>query len=164
MGLGTLLLGANKKTYLGIMKINLVLNEDTDISSNSTELPVEAGYNITDHIIINPERINLSFYVSDYSLFSSAGILSSASSAYQLLKLQHDLAIPLSYINDLDIFPLCHLEKIHIARQAETGRGLQFDVQLKKIKIVLPLAILFPDSMLVGTGAVISQVASTLVL
>ena len=163
MGLGTLLLGADRKTYIGVVKVNVMLNETIDISSKATEFPVELGYNITDHIIINPTTINATFYVSDYSLFSGAGILSGASTTYRLLKIQHDLGIPLTYINDLDIFPLCHLEKISVPRNSETGRGLEFTVQLKEIKIVLPLGVLFPDSMLGGSGAVVAQVASTVV-
>lgn len=161
MGLGTLLLGGKQRnTYVGFVKVNLPLSENITLSSQSTDLPVELGYNISDHIIPLPTKIQTTFQVSDYSLYSKGATKSTAAETYAILKLQHNLRLPIFYINDLDIFPLCHLESIGVPRSSDNGRSLVFDVSLKEIKILLPLGVPFAGSMLGGSAGIIQQCSS----
>ena len=164
MGLGTLILGKRKSTFIGIVKVEVLQSETITISSKATENPVELGYNVTDHIIVYPIKIKSTFLVSYYSLFAGGLKTSNASDTYEVLKAQHNLKLPIFYINDLDVFPICHLESISIPRSSSDGRGLTFEVSLKTIDIILPLGVPFAGTMLGGAAGTVRQIASAVTL
>lgn len=163
MGLGSLVLGDRNNRYLGVVKINLLTSERISLRSAVTKEAIELGYDITDNIILEPYQIDLSFYVSDYSIVSDS-VLSKASSVYTALSLQRSLRLPTLYVNDLDVFTSCVITAIAINRGSDNGIGLPFDVTLQEVTVVPPLGVLFPKSNLGGGSGTVRSVASTAVL
>lgn len=149
MGVGTLIFGDRVQRSIGFVNIDLLENETITLPTEVTTEPTELGFDIVDNTILLPVQISLSFYVSDYSIAPNTS-LSDSANAYELLKLQRALRLPTIYTNDIDIFVSYIMTEVSLNRNAETGRGIPFEVTLQEVITVPPLGIILPQSIIGG--------------
>lgn len=126
--------------------------EEKHISKNTvSDLPVEAGYNISDNIYEEPDEIQITGFISctkpssgDMSLVSA---LNSKEALHkemkdkiiqanqELKKLKKDKK-PITIVTGLDVYEDMVITSYEVPRDAEKGADLHFDMVVRKIRIV----------------------------
>lgn len=160
MSLSTLFFGQRKDTLWGFLTADVLVSETIDMSAEVTNHPIEVGFEITDHVILRPERIRAEFYISDQHDSSFLG--SRVSTAYDILKLQRASKLVFSYVSALEIFPFCIATNISAPRTSTSGDSITFDIEIQPVRVIPPLLIPYPVDLVALEAA--SLVASLVIL
>jgi hypothetical protein len=131
---------------IGGFEIDCFLNEHISHSNSVTDIPVEDGDNIADHVIENADEIQIQAFIGQAVFEVLEGNLPESSSgedpkarikqAYaELLRLKRerqpvDVAMGLATFNNMVI------AKFDIDQNAETGANLPFEMAFKSVRIV----------------------------
>jgi hypothetical protein len=142
-----------RKTAIGTLVIEATLSETHEATCTVTDQPIETGARISDHIILDPERVIIEGFVSDSPINLSAGFNSQATfdELYALREARQLLTVVTGYKVYVDMA----ITRITVPRDQSTGQAIRFSVELKKINRVGSLTIqLFEDVLSQAQGAV----------
>jgi hypothetical protein len=135
--------------YIENIKIDAFLTETYQFTNEVTDVPVEEGVNITDHVVEKADAIQVSAFIGQTEFEAYSGDtpedLNSLSGFDQkqriievykkLLKLKRDRE-PVTVVMGLDTFKNMIITSFNIGRDAETGADLAFDMSFSELKIV----------------------------
>jgi hypothetical protein len=131
--------------------------ETIDYTSEITNHPIETGSSISDHIYLNPLKINMEGSITDTSVdivgtaknviglfdgnflnnvtdkFKGKGAKQTA--AYQILKDLQATKSLVTVVNYLDTFDNMVIETLSFPRNNQTGNRLLFEITLKQITL-----------------------------
>jgi hypothetical protein len=146
---------------IGGFVIDVVLVESYSFSNTVTDIPVEEGDTIADHVVENPDVIKIEAFIGSTS-FESYGSYESIKKAlvpdgvtiedtaahvredrknhiiaayHELLRLKQEKQ-PVNVVLGLDSFPDMIITSFNIDRDVKTGADLSFTMKFKRIKIV----------------------------
>lgn len=114
-----------------------VLNMNLAQSSRITDLPVESGSTISDHIQPQPDRISVRGMIGNLFVFRASSVASGASlpTAWQTLRTLRESGELLTFVTDLQVYNNMAIERISAPRNVRTGKSLFFDLNLKEIRL-----------------------------
>lgn len=133
-------------TTIGALAIDALLSETSELSSKATEYAVEDGSPISDHVVLAPERLKISGWItpSDVQLMTADGRPKMAEAKATLRKIIADRA-EITVTTGMDAYTGMIMETCNIGRNNE-GERFTVDMEFVKIrKAVLRKADIPPD-------------------
>jgi hypothetical protein len=119
---------------IGSVSFDVAMSESYDFSNSLTDIPVEEGSNIVDHVVDNPDKINIQGFVGATSM-SGEGLGRNKNIYHALLQLSRNKQ-PVDVVLGLDSFSNMIITSFKVDRDVSTGANLSFTMELQKIKIV----------------------------
>lgn len=134
---------------IGGFEIDCFVNEHISHSNSVTDIPVEDGDNIADHVIENADEIQIKAFIGKAAFQTWEGKIPESSSdipaedpkarirqAYlELLRLKRECQ-PVDVVMGLATFKDMVITSFDIDRSVETGADLPFDMSFKSVRIV----------------------------
>lgn len=133
-------------TTIGALAIDALLSETSELSSKATEYAVEDGSPISDHVVLAPERLKISGWItpSDVQLMTADGRPKMAEAKATLRKIIAERA-EITVTTGMDAYTGMIMETCNIGRNNE-GERFTVDMEFVKIrKAVLRKADIPPD-------------------
>jgi hypothetical protein len=147
---------------LGTVAIDACKEESHDLPNVVTDHPVEEGFNITDHVRPEPDKVRLSCFISNTPLSTQqqgravqegsvkfttnspppSEVQNRAADAFAQLKKIRDEGTLVKVVTTLKTYGADSstegmvIEALSISRTAKNYNGLEFMVQLKQIRVV----------------------------
>lgn len=120
-------------TTIGALQIDALLEETTQLAAKATEYAVEDGAPISDHVVLVPERLKVSGWItpSDVQLMSADGRPKLAEAKATLRKIVSDRA-EITVTTGMDTYSGMIMESCNINRTNESER---FNVDMEFVKI-----------------------------
>lgn len=119
---------------LGSIPLDALLIEDTELSANISQYPVEDGTVISDHITREPERLALSGVVTAAGIIMfGAGGRSKLIAAKEALRQIHKERIPVTIVTGMDVYADYAMSNAKISRTNE-GEKITLDCEFQKIE------------------------------
>ena len=131
---------------IGVLQLDALLSEGTDLAAQVTEYPVEDGSPISDHVVVESERLKVSGMItpSDVMQMTAEGRPKLMEAKATLRKILNDRA-PVTISTGMDTYVDMVMEKCQISRTNE-GDHLNVDAEFVRIrKTVLRKAAIPPD-------------------
>jgi hypothetical protein len=156
-----ILFGRHQPGKIGTILIDAVLQESHDFENTVTTNPVETGADVTDHVVIQPDRLRLSGLVSRTPLRLNPilgvdlipniidGVVAldgleamvaqtvkvdPVAAAFTELTRLREQAIPVEVVTRLKVYTDMVIQHLSIPRDATTGEALRFDLTLMQIR------------------------------
>jgi hypothetical protein len=136
------------KKMIGTYIVDAFLAEHYQFSNSVTDIPVEEGSNIADHIVEDQDVISVEAFIGNtafevvtidgnaVSNLEAPDRMERVQQAYQELKKLTKAKQPLDVVLGLETFTKMAITSFVIDRDAETGANLPFTMEFKKLKIV----------------------------
>jgi hypothetical protein len=136
------------KKMIGTFVVDAFLAEHYQFSNSVTDIPVEEGSNIADHIVEDQDVISVEAFIGNtaFEVITADGNsvsnlqvpdrMARVQQAYQELKKLTKAKKPLDVVLGLETFTNMAITTFAIDREAETGANLPFSMEFKKLKIV----------------------------
>ena len=135
---------------IGGVEIDAFFLESYNFSNRLTNLTVEEGSNISDHVIEEPDTIDIEAFIGNTKFETNESPISDVSDVevlddpksrirenyHKLLRLKRERQ-PLDVVTGLDTFTDMVIVSFNIDRDAETGADLNFTMRFQKIKTVM---------------------------
>ena len=137
-----------KKTQatVGVVTLDASLSENHSKSNEVTMHPVEDGSDVTDHIRVMPETLEISGIVSNHPIAflgplaapnpvttNNASISDRVGAAYEALRLQMDRGETVDVVTSLRKYSDMAITKMDVTRDATTGNSLAVNMSLQQI-------------------------------
>lgn len=126
------------RTRIGIVSFDAVLSEEHTASSNITLQPVEQGADIADHIIRNPETINIEGIISNTPLKQTIdrriSFLDAAQRAFDDIYETWETKRLVTVITNYRRYTDMAITNINAPRDANTGDSVNLNITLRKIR------------------------------
>jgi hypothetical protein len=134
---------------IGGFVIDAFLSEGYTFSNSVTDIPIEEGSNVADHVVENQDEISIEAFIGnaefktlddslpeDLADIEPMDLKSRIRKSYQeLLRLKREKQ-PVDVVMGMDTFHDMVITELSISRDVETGADLPFSMQLRHIKIV----------------------------
>lgn len=133
MVLATLFGRKYAKGKVGLVELDVTLSENHTFNSRATNFPIETGGDITDHIINDPDILNLSGIVSDTPLGMFSFFTRSIDAFNRLVEI-HDRREPVTVVTGLKVYNNMVMTVLDVPRNIQTGQSLTFNITLQSIK------------------------------
>jgi hypothetical protein len=136
------------KKMIGTFIADAFLAEHYQFSNSVTDIPVEEGSNIADHIVEDQDVISVEAFIGNtafevvtidgnsVSNLEAPDRMARVRQSYQELKKLVKEKKPLDVVLGLETFTNMVITSFTIDREAETGANLPFTMEFKKLKIV----------------------------
>ena len=133
---------------IGTFVVDAFLAEHYQFSNSVTDIPVEEGSNINDHIVEDQDVISVEAFIGNaaFEVITADGNsvsnlkapdrMARVQQAYQELKKLTKAKKPLDVVLGLETFTNMAITVFNIDREAETGANLPFTMEFRKLKIV----------------------------
>lgn len=120
-------------TTVGVLSLDALLTEGTGLKAKATEYAVEDGSPISDHIVIESERLKLSGWITPNNVFemTAGGRPKMLEAKATLRKIMSDRA-EITISTGMDTYPAMVMETCEIGR---TNEGDRFTVDMDFVKI-----------------------------
>jgi len=129
----TLVLKA-RKGAIGSLVIETTISETYSFSSTATKFPIEDGSMVSDHIVLDPEKIKITGFISNTPLDADPDNYAQQAfeQLYTMWQAKELVDVDTKYVVYTD---MC-ITSVSVPRTVQTGQAIQFDVELQKIRKV----------------------------
>ena len=133
---------------IGTFVVDAFISEHYQFSNSVTDIPVEEGSNISDHIVEDQDVISVEAFIGNtafevitidgdkVSNLQAPDRMARVRQAYQELKKLSKSKQLLDVVLGLETFTDMVITSFNIDREVETGANLPFSMEFKKIKVV----------------------------
>jgi hypothetical protein len=134
---------------IGGFSIDAFLAEHYEFTNEVTDVPVEEGVNIADHVVEKADVIQVSAYIGmteftaydgdvpeDLQSLTNIDKKSRIMRAYKELRRMKSAKVPVTVVLGLDTFKDMIITSFTIDREVESGADLPFDMTFNEMKIV----------------------------
>lgn len=121
-------------SMIGLVMVDVTLEETHNFKAIPTDFPVEGGSFITDHVRLEPLSLSISGFVTDTPLTSSGiglGRAKTVSTFYLLEQMWRD-RVPFTVLSQLRIYSNMIVESVSIPKSRESA--LRFNATLREIQ------------------------------
>lgn len=126
----------------GTVSFDTVTVEDHQYSAIATAFPTEFGPIISDHILREPEIVNITGIVSDTPLTIFPSPNRSVTAFNKLVELYERRQI-ITLITGIKVYQNMCITKLNVPRTIRTGQTLTFDLTFQKILLVDSVQVVF---------------------
>lgn len=124
------------QSMIGGIPLDALLTEDTELTANVTNYPVEDGSSISDHITQEPERLAMSGVITAAGIILlGAGGRSKLIQAKEALRQIHEQRLPITLVTGMDIYTDYGMSNAKISRTNQ-GEKLSITCEFQKIRKV----------------------------
>jgi hypothetical protein len=158
---------------IGGFAIDAFLSESYQFTNDATDIPVEEGVSVTDHVLEKPDVVQISAFIGraefavyeggipeDFSSLEKEDKKARIRRAYLELRRMKSEKIPVTVVMGLDTFNNMIITSFNIGRDAETGADLSFDMTFQELKKVKNQSVAIDASILAESSAM-DQAAPT---
>ena len=146
---------------IGSLSIECTLSETHSATSRITNQPVEEGSTISDHIVNDPEKVNITGFISDTPLDASYSNYSQL--AFDTLYQIRDTRNTISVVTNYRVYQDMVITNISVPRTQRSGQSIEFSVELTKIRKAGSNTLGLFGALLAGdTEGIIDQASSAL--
>jgi len=140
-------------TTIGTLQIDALLSETTELAAKATEYAVEDGSPISDHVVLTPERLKVSGWItpSDVQLMTATGRPKMAEAKSTLRKIVNDRA-EITVTTGMDTYTGMILETCSIGRSSDGGDRFNVDMEFVKIRKAVLRKVDIPADKTSGTA------------
>lgn len=141
-----------KRSTIGVFVLDALISESTDLSAKATQYAVEDGSPISDHVVLDSERLKMSGWITptDVLAMTVVGRPKLIEARATLRKLIADRT-ELTITTGLDTYTQMIMETCNIGRTNE-GDHLTVDLEFIKIRKVVLRTAAIPADKSSGTG------------
>lgn len=159
MARGVVLRKATRTQVGDLVDIDACLDESHDLPNTVTDHPVEEGFNTTDHVRPEPDRVTLRCFVSntpfseeqmasaaragswDFQTLAPETVPGRGDNAFAKLKKMRDDGAIITVVTTLRTYGAKEgegmvIERLSVPRTLENYDGLEFTLQLKQVHVV----------------------------
>jgi hypothetical protein len=173
-------MGIVKLTYrpteksIGGFVIDAFLSESYQFTNEVTDVPVEEGVNIADHVVEKADVIQVSAFIgrTEFTAYdgdvpdnlqdlSNLDTRTRIIKAYQELRRMKSAKLPVTVVLGLGTFKNMIITSFNIGRDAETGADLSFDMTLNELKVVRSQSVEISASQIAQNTSATDQAAGT---
>lgn len=133
MVLATLFGKKYAKGRVGLVELDVTISENHTFNSRATNFPIETGGQITDHIINDPDVLELVGLVSDTPLNIFSFFTRSIDAFNRLVEI-HERREPITVVTGLKVYQNMVMTTLDVPRNMETGQSLTFHLTFQSIK------------------------------
>lgn len=133
MALATLFGKKYEKGKVGLVELDVTISENHTFNARATNFPVETGGDVTDHIINDPDILNLSGIVSDTPLNIFSFFTRSIDAFNRLLDI-HNKRQPVTVVTGLKVYQNMVMITMDVPRTIQTGQSLTFNLTFQNIR------------------------------
>lgn len=142
---------ANAKRPVSIngLEFDALISEDRTLSSTVPEYPVENGYSVSDAIILSPELLSMTLFVTNTPVTwrNRHGISSArVQNVVKRLEQMYYNRTPVVIITTEKIYYNMAIENIGLSKNIETGPSREIPISFKKINVTSAKTTTIPDS------------------
>lgn len=119
----------------GSVTFDTVLTENHKYTCRVTHYPVETGTLVSDHIVREPEIVQLSGMVSDTPLNILASFNRSVDAFNQLVEIQARRLV-IKLVTGIKVYENMAISVLDVPRNMKTGQTLTFNIEFQKINYV----------------------------
>lgn len=120
------------KSTIGGITLDATISEDHEFNSRVTNFPVEFGGDISDHIIKEPETLQITGVVSDTPLAILASFNRSIDAFNRLIQIYENRE-RITVITGIRVYTDMVMTSLQVPRSVQTGQSLTFVIELQKI-------------------------------
>lgn len=133
------------QSSVGGIYLDATLSEDHQYSSRVTNYPIEDGRIISDHIINEPETLQITGIVSDTPLSFLAPFNRSVDAFNRLVRI-HTNRERITVVTGIKVYTDMVMTSLHVPKNVQTGQSLTFIIELQKIIIDTSIRLLFNEN------------------
>ena len=119
-------------TSISSVVLDAVLTEDHQYNSRVTNYPIENGRDITDHIINEPDTLQITGVVSDTPLSFLAPFNRSINSFNRLIEI-HERKERITVVTGIKVYTDMVMTSLQVPRNVQSGQSLTFVIDLQKV-------------------------------
>jgi hypothetical protein len=173
VGVVTLTYHPTEKSIGGFV-IDAFLSETYQFTNDVTDVPVEEGVNITDHVVEKADVIQVSAFIGETEFTAYDGevpedlqSLSGIDKKSRIIKAYKELLrmkrerMPVTVVMGLDAFENMIITSFNIGRDAETGADLSFDMSFSELKIIKSQSVEINSSQIAADNSASDQAQNT---
>ena len=123
------------QTTIGNISLDATLSDDHTFTARATKFPLENGSFVSDHVEVDPIRLNIKGIVSDTPLSLLSDFNRSIDNFNRLTRLFESKAI-ISVITGIRVYQNMVMTSLNIPRDVETGQSLTFEIDLQEMRFV----------------------------
>lgn len=121
---------------IGSIEIDAFAEEEHGKSASITRYPIEDKSTISDHIVLDPETINIRGIVGTFSLTGANGSSNRVRDAYgKIINLMEEKTL-ISIVTGLRVYSDMFISNFTVPRTAQNGGALNFSMSLQHAVIV----------------------------
>ncbi len=120
------------RTAVAGVVLDAVLSEDHSYNSRVTNYPVENGLIISDHIINEPDALQITGVVSDTPLSFLAPFNNSINAFNRLVEI-HNRRERITVVTGIKVYTDMVITSLQVPRNVQSGQSLTFVIDLQKI-------------------------------
>lgn len=120
------------KSTVGGVTLDATISEDHEFNSRVTNFPVEDGSIISDHIIKEPETLQITGIVTDTPLAILAAFNRSIDAFNRLIQIYENRE-RISVVTGIRVYTDMVMTSLQVPRNVQTGQSLTFVIELQKI-------------------------------
>jgi hypothetical protein len=138
----------NADKSIGGFVIDAALNESYSFTNSVTDIPVEEGVTISDHVVEQQDEVSITAFIgrTAFEVTSPSGLSVSnlrvpstrnriVMAHQELLRLKRERQ-PIALVLGLDVFDNMVITSYNIDRSVENGADLEFSMSFRRIKVI----------------------------
>lgn len=122
------------RTAVASVVLDAVLSEEHVYNSRVTNYPIENGQDISDHIINEPDTLQITGVVSDTPLSFLAPFNRSVNAFNSLIEI-HNRRERITVVTGIKVYTNMVITSLQVPRNVQSGQSLTFVIDLQKIFI-----------------------------
>jgi hypothetical protein len=120
------------QSNIGGVVLDATLSEDHTYNSRVTSYPIENGKIISDHIINDPETVQITGIVTDTPLSILSSFNRSISAFNRLIQI-HNNRERVTVVTGIKVYTNMVMTSLQVPRNVQTGQSLTFVIELQKV-------------------------------
>lgn len=142
--------------------LDAVITQQHSFRARITDSPVEDGSSINDHVILDPESLQIEGFISDHPVKLLGGALTAGLGAFsgetptktgmEALVAGYEARAELTIVTKIRTYDSMIIESLEIPRSRTTGESLRFSMTVRKIKKATLLTARVPSNRLANLG------------
>lgn len=156
MAASSLLSAAGLKTQIGLVTVDVAISTTHSRDAEVMSHPVEIGMQIADHVVLRPQKLEISGFVTDTPLFASGFNLGAArsSATFHILSAMMEARIPFMVLTPRKLYTSMLIERLNIPENREGA--IRFECTMVQVAQVFAQNVSLPPTAETPSGSSVS--------
>ena len=139
---------AKKPVSIEGVEFDALIDEERTLEADAPDYPVEEGYSVSDTIILRPQLLSMTLYVTDTPVtwIKSHGCKGWTDEVIQRLEGLYFAKTPVTVVTSERTYKNMAIMSISISKSTEMGYARQIPISFKEIRVTSSKTTTIPDS------------------